>query len=65
MASRDRTDPHRSAQSRIFKGAGENQSSLLHATGGKPGSDVGNTQPMKGDSRRGPDKRLPRRQKGH
>lgn len=66
MASRDRTDPHRSAQSQIFKGAGERQSSQLEAPGGKPGSDVGNTQPMTPDrKRRSPDTRPPARQKRH
>lgn len=66
MAGRDRTDPHRSAQSGIFKGAGERQSSQLEAEGGKPGSDVGNTQPMTSDrGKRSPDTRPPKRQKHH
>lgn len=51
MANRDRTDPHKSAQAQIFRGAGQNRGSVLGAEGGKPESDIGNTQPLQDDTK--------------
>jgi len=49
MANRDRTDPHRSAQAQIFRGAGQNHGNQLNAEGGKPGSDIGTTRISRDD----------------
>ena len=66
MANRDRTDPHRGAQQRMFRGAGQTRGSLLEAEGGKPGSDIGNTKPLRIDERnQSTDSRPKKRQKKH
>jgi hypothetical protein len=46
MANRNRTDPTRSAQQQIFRGATENRGNQLNAQGGRRGSDIGSTQPL-------------------
>ena len=61
MTDRKRTDPHRSAQASIFRGAGESHPNQLGAEGGKPGSDIGTTRPAPIDEDRGPDSRPPGR----
>ena len=65
MANRDRTDPHRSAQQGIFRGAGQGRGHQLGAEGGEPGSDVGNTKPLRMDERnRSTDSRPHQKQRG-
>jgi hypothetical protein len=46
MANRNRTDPTRSAQQEIFRGATQNRGNQLNAQGGRRGSDIGSTQPL-------------------
>ena len=65
MANRDRTDPHRSAQAGIYRGADQSHGNQLNADGGKRGSDIGTTQPVReGEEDRDNDGRRSKRRKG-
>ena len=63
MANRDRTDPNRSAQQQIFRGAGQGKGNQLGDVGGKPGSDIGSTRPIVEDDSTSTDDRPGRRHK--